>query len=512
MDFRLVTRQLGLLLVVLSACMCLVTLVELVSWSTSQAAEQMAVRALLTSAGIGAVVGLGMWMSGRQMGERFMGRREAMLLVTLSWFLGGVLSGLPYFLWHLFGGTADAMHPFANPIDCFYESISGLTTTGATVLTHIEQLPKAILLWREMTHWLGGLGIVVLFVAVLPSLGVGGKRLFNTEAPGPEGEGVRPRIRETARMLWLIYLGLTVAQTLLLWLCGQTLFDAICNTFGTLATGGFANYDASIGHYDSWAVDLVITVFMVIAGVNFAVYYLLVKRRFREAWRDTQMRVFVIFLLVATGIIALTLWGHEITTTTGDTRTVGLFGALRYAGFQVASVNSDCGFATADYDLWGFIPKALLMVGMFFGGCVGSTSGGLKIMRVIIIWKALWYELEKTFRPTVVRTVRIGDQVVDSEQLRSALMYAVVMVMTLVAGTVVVKLFEGHATDFVSAGTANLAAFCNCGPGLGLVGPVNNYEYLADGSKLTLALMMVLGRLEIFAVAALLLPGFWRAD
>ena len=192
MDFRLVTRQLGLLLVVLSACMCLVTLVELVSWSTSQAAEQMAVRALLTSAGIGAVVGLGMWMSGRQMGERFMGRREAMLLVTLSWFLGGVLSGLPYFLWHLFGGTADAMHPFANPIDCFYESISGLTTTGATVLTHIEQLPKAILLWREMTHWLGGLGIVVLFVAVLPSLGVGGKRLFNTEAPGPEGEGVRP--------------------------------------------------------------------------------------------------------------------------------------------------------------------------------------------------------------------------------------------------------------------------------------------------------------------------------
>ena len=201
MEIRTVVRQLGLLLFVLSACMCLVTLVELLVLSTDRASEQAAVQALLTSAGLGGAIGLFMWLVGQRLGESFMGRREALLLVALSWFVGAVLAGLPYFLWYHFGGTPDADHPFRSPVDCYFEAMSGLTTTGATVLGDIRSLPDALLLWRAITHWLGGLGIVVLFVAVLPSLGVGGKKLYQVEAPSPQNTNVRPRIRETARLL-----------------------------------------------------------------------------------------------------------------------------------------------------------------------------------------------------------------------------------------------------------------------------------------------------------------------
>ena len=254
----------------------------------------------------------------------------------------------------------------------------GLTTTGASVLSEIERLPHGLLLWRAMTHWLGGLGIVVLFVAVLPTLGVGGKKLFQVEAPGPTSQGVRPRIVETARILWMIYVGMTVVEILALRLFGMGWFESVCHTFATLATGGFSTRNASVGAFDSLGIEVTIIVFMVLAGANFGVYYQIIRCRFQNVWRDPELRLYLGVMALASTVVAVSLMGQPVITTTGDVVTTSTADAVRYGVFQVVSIQTTTGYCTADFDQWGFVGKAVLIGLMFVGASAGSTGGGIK--------------------------------------------------------------------------------------------------------------------------------------
>ena len=513
MEIRTVVRQLGLLLVVLSAGMCLVTLIELLVLSTDRASEQAAVQALLTSAGLGGAIGLFMWLVGQRLGDSFMGRREALLLVALSWFVGAVLAGLPFYLWYHFGGTPEVNHPFSSPVDCYFEAMSGLTTTGATVLSDIRSLPDALLLWRAITHWLGGLGIVVLFVAVLPSLGVGGKKLYQVEAPSPQKTNVRPRIRETARVIWMIYLGLTVVLILLLRLCGMNWFNAVCHTFSTLATGGFSNWNDSIGHYaNNVGIQIVLIIFMVLAGVNFGLYYHLMRRRFREVITDPELQAYLAIIFGATALICISIYGQAQVVTDGEVVEYGFFGTVLTSMFQVATIQTSTGFCTIDFNLWSFFPQAILVTLMFVGASAGSTGGGIKVHRILIAARVLWAQVERIFRPNVVRPIKLGKVIMDDEMQRGVITYALTILLLFLIGSVLIMVIEDDHVTYATAATASAATLNNIGPGLGLVGPRENYGFFTDASKLIMCVLMALGRLEVYAILVLLLPTFWRQE
>lgn len=515
MNYRLVCKQLGLLLLVLSLAMGGVALLEWGLWRQGGASELLGMQALGLAALLGVGLGGACWLVGRGTDLSGMGRRDAMLLVAMTWLLGAAIAALPYYLWaHLHGHHA-SRHVFEGWSACYFEAMSGLTTTGGTVLAEIESLPGSLLLWRATTHWLGGLGIVVLFVAVLPTLGVGDRRLVQAEAASQPQQGVRPRIKETARVLWGIYLLLTVLAIGALWFCGLSVFDAVCYGFSAISTGGFANHNASLGFYhDLWTVDAVILLCMLLGSINFGLYFHLVRRRWRQVVRDTELRVYGGMLLLATGVIAASLWGRPVVLTQGETlEVVGATEALRLAGVQAVSLQSTTGFATADYDRWTFPAQAVLMVLLLVGGCGGSTSGGIKVFRVVLVLRILWAEIERVYRPSVVRTIRIGQGVVDANLKLGTLVFVLSLAVLFLLGAVVLRLLEPAETmDFATAASASAACLMNVGPGLGAVGPMGNYGVLSAPSQWLMSLWMALGRLEMYALIVLLYPRFWRGD
>lgn len=523
MNYRFVISRLGLLFMVLSTIMLAITagffLFEaLLDHPTDPAARQ----AFLLSGGVGLILSMLTWLLTRR-GSRHLGRREAMLLVAISWLLGAAFAAMPYWIWSHTHFDPGEWHIFKNYVDCYFEAMSGLTTTGATVLgdaeSLIEELPRSLLLWRATTHWLGGLGIVVLFVAVLPSLGVGAKRLFRVEAPGPTPEGVRPQIRESARMLVYIYLGLTVAEVIALMVAGLGLFDAVCHTFATLATGGFSTRGASVGaFYDTPAVDGIVMIFMVLAGMNFGLYYLLIRGRVKEVLRDTELRVYLILLAAGTALVWLAVGSSEapIMLTDGQpvANTVGE--SLRQSAFTTLSIQTTTGFCTSDFNRWPFLAQAVLVLLMFVGGCAGSTGGGVKVIRLWIAVKTMLAELEHVFRPNVVRPVKIGRSVIDDDLKLGTVAYVLGAVLLFAIGAGAVMLLEqanpASDCDFTSAATASVATLFTIGPGLSRIGAVENYAWFCWESKLVLSLWMALGRLEIFAIVVLFSPRFWRRD
>ncbi len=517
MHFRFVIRQLGLLLLVLSLAMVFATAWAIYEARTVPATipgTAAALQAFLYSMGTGVLGGLILIGIGRGAAGH-LGRREALLLVALSWFVGAGLAALPFWLWsafHTFGDQQDTA--FASFVNCYFESMSGLTTTGATVLSDITTIPRSLLFWRAFTHWLGGLGIVVLFVAVLPLLGVGGKRLFRVEATGPSSEGVTPRIQETARLLWKIYLGLTVAQVLLLKLVGGeiTWFDAITHTFATLATGGFSTMNSSAGGF-SPAVQWVIVGFMCLAGVNFGIYHQLLRGKWKSAVRDTELRSYFLILVVATVVIAFAIHNTAYDDTSGNVVEATGGRAVGDAVFQVVSIQTTTGFCTANFDQWGDLAKTVLLVLMFIGGCGGSTGGGIKVIRVVIAAKVMWGELERAFRPNVVRPVRVGSAAVDGQQRQGILAYVLGIIFLFVLGTMLLMLTESaHQIDGVTAATAAIATLNNIGPGLARVGAVENYAWFSDAGKLIMCVLMAVGRLEVFAIVVIFMPRFWRTQ
>lgn len=506
-NLRLVLRQVGLLLLVISAALLAVTLATS-QWLGFGVDDLRTTRSMLQAVCVGMAGGLVLWLFGRQC-RSFIGHREALLLVALSWLVGAVVAALPYFFW---AGGGSNTHPFASFVGCYFEAMSGLSTTGATVLAEVESLPRGLLLWRAVTQWLGGLGIVVLFVAVLPSLGVGGKKLFQVEATGPTSQGVRPRVRETARLLWLIYLGFTCVEMAVLCFFGMPVFDAACHTFSTVASGGFSSQNAGIGGYDSVAITGTIILFMLLAGINFGIYYQLLRGRWNMLWRDPEFRCYGGILLLGSIIVVWQLYGGRIVLTSGKLiESAGFADALVHGVFQVVSLHTGTGFCTADFDQWGVVPKALLVGLMFVGGSAGSTSGGIKVIRCLVAAKVIIAEIERVFRPAVVRTIKAGRWAVDPELRQATVVYLLIIVLISVAATVILMFLQPQL-DITTAAMASIATLNNIGPGLAGVGAMSNYGWFEPASQLVMCVLMVMGRLEIYAILVLFLPGFWRSE
>jgi len=511
-NFRQVLNLLGLLIVGLGAMLAAAAACSAVMMLRGREAERGAFLGLLVAAGASLALGGVLWRATR---ARFdmLGRREAFVVVAAAWLCGALMGGLPYFVWAWM--APDRAHAFLNPVNCYFEAMSGFTTTGATVLEDVRSIPAGLLLWRAATQWLGGLGIIVLFVAVLPMLGIGGKRLFSLEMPGPAPEGVRPHIRETARVLWLIYLGMTAIEAVALRIAGLSWFDAVCHTFATVATGGFATRTTSIAGFQSAAVEVIVIVFMVLGGVNFALYYDLIRGRRRSVLRNTEVRCYLTFLtyaaaavtiaLVSAGRPLVLLDGGEVPATWGN--------AARHGIFTVVSIQTSTGFALSDFDLWPFLARGILIALMFVGGSAGSTAGGLKVVRIVICCKVIIGEIERAFRPNVVRTVKINRAAIDNSMKLETVAYLLIMFAMFLAGAALVSVFEPASSgcDFIDAGTASAAALFNVGPGLGLVSPAKHYGWMSDASKLVLSLLMAVGRLEFFPFAVLFMPRFWKA-
>ena len=437
------------------------------------------------------VFSLGLRTFGRGIGAQGLYRREGILIVVVGWFLASVCGALPYVL------SGD----IPNVVDALFESASGFTTTGASILTDIESLGKGMLFWRCLTQWLGGLGIIVLFVALLSELGPGARFLYKLEVPGPTAEVLSAHVRNSALVLWKVYLALTALLAVILKLCGLSLYDSMTHALSTLSTGGFSPRAASVAAFDSPLVDAVLVVFMVIAGINFSLFLTLRARP--NLFKDPEFRLYMCLLGAATLYITWNLWSSDLPGGSYDDP----WQALRFASFQVASLMSSTGFATADFDLWPDASKAILLLLMIIGGSAGSTAGGMKVMRVLIAIKAAMREARRVFKPNTIMPITIGGSTVPGWVSSSVAGFVILYFSLLLLGTLLLAL---GGTDLMTAGTAALACIGNIGPGLAKVGPVESFAFFSSWEKLVLVLLMWLGRLEIMVIAALVSRSFWR--
>lgn len=507
MNYRQISRTLGYMLMVLAGAMSTSLI-----WAFVNGDSTWTVIAFCASVAITFSFGLGGWYVGRKAQETIQ-RREALLVVAVSWLLLGVFGGLPYML----------DRAFINPADAYFEAISGFTTTGSTVLTEIEGLSNALHWWRGMTHWLGGMGIIVLFVAIFPHLGVGGKHLFKTEVPGPITEGLKPKIRETSWALWRIYAGFTAVLAALLYALGPNeadvvarglspnavmdLHNAIIHAFATMATGGFSTLNASVAGFESVAVDVVITLFMFLAGVNFGLYYAILRGSGKKALRDLELWVYTAVVLVATALITINIWHTGPPGSAELLKHESLLGSLRYAVFQVVGVVTTTGFGTDNFDVWPPLSRLTMVSLMFIGGMAGSTAGGMKVFRFVVIFKAIRLRLHEVFRPAAVQLVKVSGRTVSRDVVNDILVFFALGMFTFIGASLYMT-FLG--LDVVTATTSVAATLFNIGPGLERVGSVENFAFIPTSGKVVLSFCMILGRLEFYSLLVLLLPEFWR--
>ncbi|SDK04777.1 TrkH family potassium uptake protein [Natronincola ferrireducens] len=414
--------------------------------------------------------------------------KEGLIIVAAGWVFVSYFGALPFTL----SGSIPSM------VDAFFETVSGLTTTGATIINDIEVLPRGILFWRSLTHWLGGMGILVLTLAVLPAIGVGGFQIFKAESPGPVSDKLVPRMRNTATILYTAYLGLTILQIILLLLGGLTLYEAAIHTFGTVGTGGFSIYNTSIGAYNSSYVVMVIAIFMIASGINFSLYYELYKRNWREVIYNSELRLYLSIIGIATLLITLNLYGRIHG---------GLFETFKHALFQVASITTTTGYATMDYEIWPSFSQGIIFILMFIGGSAGSTGGGIKIIRHLILLKLVIREISKILHPRAVIPIRVNGKMISADVIAGVTSFFFLYLLLLMGGTLLISL-EG--VDLFSSLTSVAATLGNIGPGFGAVGPTQTYSAFSVPSKLLLSLMMLFGRLELYTIFILLMPTFWK--
>lgn len=477
MNFVHLIHVIGITLMALSGALALAGLVSL-------GHGEGAALAFLASGAIAFAMGFAAFRRTRL--ERDLSIREGYAVVALSWLTVGAAGATPY----LFSGV------ISSPVAALFESVSGFTTTGATVFSDIESLPAGVLFWRSMTQWLGGMGIVLLGVAILPFLGVGGMQLFRAEVPGPTKERLTPRIRQTATTLWYVYAGLTALQVGLYLVGGMSLFDAVNHAFTTLSTGGFSSRNASLGAFESPYIQYVTIAFMYLAAINFTLHYRLTRGRFLYH-EDAEWRFFSWTVVVAAVVVFLLTLGGV----------AGLERTFREALFQVVSIVTTTGFVTADYELWAPAPQLLLVFLMFMGGMAGSTSGGMKAMRVRLLLRHGLTELKRSVHPRAVIVARLGDTMVPDRTFLRVLAFALFFLGLFAAGGFALTLL-GH--DLVTAMGASAASIGNIGPGLGDVGAIDNYGWMGPGSHLVLVFLMLAGRLELFTILLLLHPDLWR--
>jgi len=431
---------------------------------------------------------------GATRGTLNLSRRDGFAVVTLGWLFAGVFGALPY----IFSGV------IPDPVAAVFETVSGFTTTGASVLPSgnyptLESVPRGILFWRALTHWFGGMGVLVLCVAILPFLGVGGMQLYRAEMPGPSKDRLTPRIATTAKLLWGVYALLTLLETLLLrFIGGMNWFDAVCHTFATMATGGFSTRTESIGAFENPAAEGIILLFMLLAGINFSLHYYALTGRPGRYFRDPEFRCYLLILGICAGFISLNLWA---------TGYAGVGRSLRDGCFTTVSIMTTTGFCTADFNRWPDAARLLLVLLMFVGGCAGSTGGGMKVMRMVILLKLVYREIKLFMRPPSVISLKFGGKPLGQEPLSHITAFFIIFILVFGAAAFLMTFFT---PDLETALTSVAATLGNIGPGLSAVGATQNYAAIPAAGQSVLIVCMLLGRLELYTVLILFLPSFWK--
>ncbi|MBQ3616405.1 MAG: TrkH family potassium uptake protein [Anaerotignum sp.] len=413
--------------------------------------------------------------------------REGFVVVALSWIVMSLFGALPFYL-------SGAINGFIN---CFFETVSGFTTTGASILTEIEGLPMSILFWRSFTHWIGGMGILVFMLAILPMGDERSMYLMKAEAPGPMVSKLVPKVKSTAKLLYKIYIALTVIEMVLLLLGGMPLFDSVVNSFSTAGTGGFAILNSSIAGYNNAYYEYVITIFMLLFGVNFNLYYLMILRDFKSIWKNEELRYYVVIVVACIVLITGNIYSMYPTFES----------AFRHAAFQVAAIVTTTGFATANFDLWQEFSKTLIFCLTILGACAGSTGGGIKVSRLIILLKLAYREIRHIVHPRSVNLIKLDGYKVEEDVVRGVTGYIVVYVLLLLGSFILIS-FDNY--DFTTSLTSVITCLGNVGPGFAMVGPVENFSFFSGFSKLVLCFDMLVGRLEIFPIIMLFAPSIWR--
>lgn len=470
----------GTLLLIIAAMMLLSSAVALY-YRESPAA-------MLLAAGLTAAVGWGLYLFNFRNLNRELGKRDGFVIVGSGWFLMAIFGALPYLL----SGHIPALE------DAFFESFSGFSTTGSTILSDIEALPKVMLFWRSMTHWIGGMGIIVLTVAILPLLGIGGMQLFAAESSGVRPDKLHPRITSTAKRLWVIYVALTAAESILLKSAGMTWFDAVNHSMSTLATGGFSTKNASIAHYDSAAIHWIIILFMFLGGVSFTGLYLAFTGRFERFFRNEELKVYFFNVLIFGGIIGFTLWLFSGVVPEA---------AFRIAFFQTVSIMTTTGFITDNYLLWPNFLIFIIFALFFSGASTGSTSGGIKLMRHIILIRNSFMEFKRQLHPNAILPVRFNGRAVPQPITNTVSGFVLTWLLVFFLSVFIMSMF---GLDFLTAIGSVTSSLGNIGPGIGSVGPVDNFAHMPVGAKYFLSFLMLLGRLELYTILMLLMPYFWQ--
>lgn len=477
MNYRLTLHVLGGLLVFLGA-----TLLTPVPFTLYYGDGQLGTFAL--SAAITALVGGVLFYVFRDRDE--MTLREGFAVVAFGWIGFALFGSLPY----LFSGC------LPNPVDAFFESMSGFATAGASVFTDVEAAPHSVLFWRALTQWLGGMGIIVLGVAILPLLGVGGMQLYEAESPGPTTDRLTPRIQDTARLLWGVYALVTAGGVALLWLGEMSFFDAVCHTFAAVATGGFSTRNASLGAFGTYS-QIVMMIVMVLGGANFALHYYALRGDVRRYWQSDEFRLYVGLLAGVTLLAFACNW----------TRYESPLANLRDSAFTVTSIVTTTGFATADYEQWHVLIHGVLFATMFAGGCAGSTAGGLKLVRLVLLLKHAYLQTARLVHPRQVLVLKFDHRAVSQDIMQDVLGFTVLFLGVFLLATL---LLNASGVDLITAGSGVIACLSTVGPGLGAVGPTDNYAALPCFAKIVLSAVMLLGRLEISTVLVLFFATFWK--
>lgn len=414
--------------------------------------------------------------------------RDGFAVVALSWIAISLFGALPYII----------SRTIPSFIDAFFETVSGFTTTGSSILNDIESLPRGILFWRSFTNWMGGMGILVLTLAVLPSIGAGTLHIMRAESPGPSTEKLVPKLGQTAKILYTIYVVMTCIQVILLMIAGMPLFDSLVHAFASAGTGGFSIRNSSIGAYGNVYIEIIITVFTVLFGVNFGLYYRLIKGDAKGLFRDEELRFYFGTIIASIALITIDLYRHGLFT---------LGQSLRHSSFQVGTIITTTGFSSTDFNLWPSFSKIILVILMVFGACAGSTGGGIKCMRILMLLKTARREITGVIHPRAVHTVKAGNKVIDEDTVKGTLIYFFIYSAFFAVSVLLVSL---NGKDLVTSATSVIAALSNIGPGLEAVGPMGNFSDFSILSKLILCLDMIAGRLEFLPVLILFSPMAWK--
>jgi trk system potassium uptake protein TrkH len=482
MRWPFISRIIGILLIFLGLAM---TIPLGCSFYYNDMARDGIIRSIIITLAAGLIL---MVLSKKYEDDAHINQKEGMTVVALGWAAIGLFGALPFYF----------APEFTNFTDAFFESVSGFTTTGSSVMTHIEGATPSLLFWRSLIQWLGGMGIIVLSLAILPFLGVGGIQLYKAEVPSPVPDKLTPRLSDSAKILWMVYAGMTLVEIIFLLAGGMPLFDSVCHALTTLPTGGFSPKNASIAHYDNAYFDYVIVIFMLLAGINFSLHYQMLRGKPLAFWKDTECRFFIGIALVFTLVITWDIYGSVYGS---------IQDAFRFAIFQVSSIITTTGFATADYERFPGLSQVILFVCMFIGASAGSTGGGIKCARIIICFKYCYRELFKLIHPRSISHIKINNTVIPDDLLRSIMGFLALYMLLFFLSSI---LLASMGVDILTALGAVASCIGNIGPGFGTVGPTENFAHLPAAGKWLLAWCMLLGRLEIYTVIILFVPEFWK--